>query len=107
MVDHHDIVKIELTGSTDSGCSIAAGAAQTIKRVTLELGGKSADVVFADADLEQAAAMASLAVFGNAGQDFCARSRILVQNIALARFMVAFVNEVDAINVCYPPDVIM
>ena len=62
-----------------SGAGIAAGAAGTIKRVTLELGGKSANVVFADADLEAAAAAAPLAVFGNAGQDCCARSRILVE----------------------------
>ena len=59
------------------------GAADTIKRVTLELGGKSANVVFADADLEAAAAAAPMAVFGNAGQDCCARSRILVERSAL------------------------
>ena len=55
------------------------GAAGTIKRVTLELGGKSANVIFADADLERAAAAAPYAVFDNAGQDCCARSRILVE----------------------------
>ena len=66
-----------------SGARIAAGAAETIKRVTLELGGKSANVVFADADLEAAAAAAPMAVFGNAGQDCCARSRILVERSAL------------------------
>ena len=63
------------------------GAAATIKRVTLELGGKSANVVFDDADLEKAAAAAPYAVFDNAGQDCCARSRILVQQAAYDRFL--------------------
>ncbi len=87
LVEHPDVAKIAFTGSTEVGRKIAAAAAQTIKRVTLELGGKSANVVFADADLEAAAAAAPLAVFGNAGQDCCARSRILVQESALQRFM--------------------
>ena len=73
------MAKIAFTGSTEVGRSIAAGAAQTIKRVTLELGGKSPNIIFADADLQAAAAAAPGAVFGNAGQDCCARSRILVQ----------------------------
>ena len=67
LVEHPDVAKIAFTGSTEVGRSIAAGAAATIKRVTLELGGKSANVVFADADLEAAAAAAPMAVFGNAG----------------------------------------
>jgi betaine-aldehyde dehydrogenase len=83
LVEHPDVAKVAFTGSTSVGRSIAAGAAQTIKRVTLELGGKSANVIFADADLERAAAAAPGAVFGNAGQDCCARSRILVQRSAL------------------------
>src|SRR5213592_491872 len=83
LVEHPDVAKIAFTGSTEVGASIAAGAAQTIKRVTLELGGKSANVVFADADLERAAAAAPMAMFGNAGQDCCARSRILVERSAL------------------------
>ena len=87
LVEHPDVAKIAFTGSTEVGRSIAAGAAATIKRVTLELGGKSANIVFADADLEEAAAAAPGAVFGNAGQDCCARSRILVQAQALDRFM--------------------
>jgi acyl-CoA reductase-like NAD-dependent aldehyde dehydrogenase len=74
LVEHPDVAKVAFTGSTEVGRSIAAGAAQTIKRVTLELGGKSANVVFADADLEAAAAAAPGSVFGNAGQDCCARS---------------------------------
>ena len=104
MVEHPDIAKIAFTGSTEVGRSIAAGAAQTIKRVTLELGGKSANVVFADADLEKAAAMAPLAVFGNAGQDCCARSRILVERSAMDRFMDAFESEVESIRVGDPLD---
>ena len=95
LVEHPDVAKIAFTGSTEVGRSIAAGAAATIKRVTLELGGKSANVVFADADLEQAAAMAPLAVFGNAGQDCCARSRILVERSALDRFMEALEEAVE------------
>src|SRR3712207_2990467 len=87
LVEHPDVAKIAFTGSTEVGRRIAAGAAETIKRVTLELGGKSANVIFADADLERAAAAAPGAVFGNAGQDCCARSRILVQRSALDRFM--------------------
>ena len=79
LVEHPDVAKIGFTGSTEVGRGVMAGAAATIKRVTLELGGKSANVVFADADLERAAAAAPYAVFGNAGQDCCARSRILVQ----------------------------
>ena len=87
LVEHPDVAKIAFTGSTEVGRLIAAGAAQTIKRVTLELGGKSANVIFADADLEAAAAAAPMAVFGNAGQDCCARSRILVQESVLDNFM--------------------
>jgi acyl-CoA reductase-like NAD-dependent aldehyde dehydrogenase len=87
LVEHPDVAKIAFTGSTEVGRSIAAGAAASIKRVTLELGGKSANIVFADADLESAAAAAPAAVFGNAGQDCCARSRILVQEGVLERFL--------------------
>ncbi|MEO6496902.1 MAG: aldehyde dehydrogenase family protein [Solirubrobacteraceae bacterium] len=104
MVEHPDIAKIAFTGSTEVGRSIAAGAAQTIKRVTLELGGKSANVIFADSDLEKAAAMAPLAVFGNAGQDCCARSRILVERSAMDRFMDALETEVESIRVGDPLD---
>src|SRR5918912_2052307 len=79
LVENPNVAKVAFTGSTEVGRRIAEGAAGTIKRVTLELGGKSANVVFADADLERAASEAPAAVFGNAGQDCCARSRILVQ----------------------------
>jgi acyl-CoA reductase-like NAD-dependent aldehyde dehydrogenase len=104
LVEHPDVAKIAFTGSTEVGASIAAGAAQTIKRVTLELGGKSANVVFADADLERAAAAAPAAMFGNAGQDCCARSRILVEQPAMDRFMDALEEAVDALKVGDPLD---
>jgi acyl-CoA reductase-like NAD-dependent aldehyde dehydrogenase len=104
LVEHPDVAKIAFTGSTEVGRRIAESAAGTIKRVTLELGGKSANVVFADADLEQAAASAPLAVFGNAGQDCCARSRILVERSALDRFMDALEEAVEGLRVGDPLD---
>ncbi|HSS32254.1 MAG TPA: aldehyde dehydrogenase family protein [Solirubrobacterales bacterium] len=104
LVEHPDVAKIAFTGSTEVGRGIAAGAAQTIKRVTLELGGKSANLVFADADIERAAAAAPGAVFGNAGQDCCARSRILVEAAALDDFLAALAPAVDAIKVGDPLD---
>jgi len=104
LVDHPDVAKIAFTGSTEVGRKIAEGAAATIKRVTLELGGKSANVVFADADLEQAAASAPLAAFGNAGQDCCARSRMLVERSALDRFMDTLEEHVEALRVGDPLD---
>jgi acyl-CoA reductase-like NAD-dependent aldehyde dehydrogenase len=81
-----------------------AGAAATIKRVTLELGGKSANVIFADADLERAAASAPYAVFGNAGQDCCARSRILVEQSAYDRFLELLVKAAEGVRVGDPED---
>jgi acyl-CoA reductase-like NAD-dependent aldehyde dehydrogenase len=104
LVEHPDVAKIAFTGSTEVGRRIAETAAATIKRVTLELGGKSANVVFADADLEQAAAAAPTAVFGNAGQDCCARSRILVERSALDRFMDAMEEAVEGLKVGDPLD---
>jgi acyl-CoA reductase-like NAD-dependent aldehyde dehydrogenase len=104
LVEHPDVAKIAFTGSTEVGRSIAQGAATTIKRVTLELGGKSANIVFADADLEAAAAAAPMAVFGNAGQDCCARSRILVQEQALERFLELLEPHVSALRVGDPLD---
>jgi acyl-CoA reductase-like NAD-dependent aldehyde dehydrogenase len=104
LVEHPDVAKIAFTGSTSVGRSIAAGAAQTIKRVTLELGGKSANIVFADADLAAAADAAPMAVFGNAGQDCCARSRILVQRSCLDQFMQLLEEAVDAVRVGDPLD---
>ena len=104
LVKHPDVAKVAFTGSTEVGRSIAEGAAGTIKRVTLELGGKSANIVFADADLDQAAAAAPGAVFGNAGQDCCARSRILVEQSALDRFMALLGEAVAEITVGDPLD---
>jgi betaine-aldehyde dehydrogenase len=104
LVEHPDVAKIAFTGSTEVGRRIAESAAGTIKRVTLELGGKSANVIFADADLEAAARAAAPAVFGNAGQDCCARSRILVERSALDRFMDAFEDAVEAVKVGDPLD---
>ncbi|OMB92132.1 aldehyde dehydrogenase family protein [Mycobacterium colombiense] len=86
-VTHSGIRKIVFTGSTDVGKQVMSGAAAQVKRVTLELGGKSANIVFADCDLERAAATAPAGVFDNAGQDCCARSRILVQRSVYDRFM--------------------
>jgi betaine-aldehyde dehydrogenase len=102
LVEHPEVAKVAFTGSTEVGRWIAAGAAPTIKRVTLELGGKSANVIFADADLEAAAASAPLAVFGNAGQDCCARSRILVERSAMDDFMSALEGTVKSIKVGDP-----
>jgi betaine-aldehyde dehydrogenase len=104
LVEHPDVAKIAFTGSTEVGRGIMAGAANTIKRVTLELGGKSANVVFADADLEAAAAAAPIATFGNAGQDCCARSRILVEKSAFDRFMETLEETVEAMRVGDPLD---
>ena len=85
-VSHPDVRKIVFTGSTAVGTRVMAGAAAQVKRVTLELGGKSANIVFDDCDLERAAATAPYGVFDNAGQDCCARSRILVEKSAYDRF---------------------
>ncbi len=104
LVEHPDVAKVAFTGSTEVGRRIAAGAAETIKRVTLELGGKSANIVFADADIAAAAAAAPGAVFGNAGQDCCARSRILVERSALDSFMDALEEAVEGVRVGDPLD---
>ena len=86
-ITHPDVRKLVFTGSTEVGVHVMAGAARQIKRVTLELGGKSANIIFDDCDLERAAATAPNGVFDNAGQDCCARSRILVQRNVFDRFM--------------------
>jgi len=104
LVEHEDVAKVAFTGSTGVGRGIMAGASGTIKRVTLELGGKSANVVFADADLERAAASAPLAVFGNAGQDCCARSRILVQKDVFDEFLDRMKPTVEGLRVGDPLD---
>jgi betaine-aldehyde dehydrogenase len=104
LVEHPDVAKIAFTGSTAVGRQIAASAAATIKRVTLELGGKSANIIFADADLEKAAEMAPWAVFDNAGQDCCARSRILVEHSAVDKFLSLLQPHVEAFKVGEPLD---
>jgi len=104
IVEHPDVAKVAFTGSTAVGRRVGELASQSIKRVTLELGGKSANIVFADADLEQAAASAPPAVFGNAGQDCCARSRILVERSAVEPFLDALEREVMALRVGDPLD---
>jgi betaine-aldehyde dehydrogenase len=104
LIEHPDVAKIGFTGSTEVGRGVMQGAAATIKRVTLELGGKSANVVFADADLEAAAAGAPYAVFGNAGQDCCARSRILVERAAYDRFVELLVDSARGVKVGDPED---
>ncbi len=104
LTEHPDVAKVAFTGSTEVGKKIMAGAAGTIKRVTLELGGKSANVVFADADLEKAAASAPTAVFGNAGQDCCARSRILVEKSAFDEFLSLMQPVVESLRVGDPLD---
>jgi acyl-CoA reductase-like NAD-dependent aldehyde dehydrogenase len=104
IVEHPDVAKVAFTGSTEVGRRIGELASASIKRVTLELGGKSANIVFADADLEQAAASAPGAVFGNAGQDCCARSRILVERSALDPFLEALEQSVTSLRVGDPLD---
>jgi acyl-CoA reductase-like NAD-dependent aldehyde dehydrogenase len=102
LVDHPAVRKIVFTGSTEVGQQIMTGCARQIKRLTLELGGKSANIIFADCDLERAAATAPYAVFDNAGQDCCARSRILVQRSVLDRFMALFETAVQGVAVGDP-----
>jgi acyl-CoA reductase-like NAD-dependent aldehyde dehydrogenase len=104
LIEHPHVAKVAFTGSTEIGANVMRTAAATIKRVTLELGGKSANVIFADADLERAAAAAPSAVFGNAGQDCCARSRILVERSAFDRFMDLLVEATAKMCVGDPED---
>jgi acyl-CoA reductase-like NAD-dependent aldehyde dehydrogenase len=98
-VEHPAVRKICFTGSTEVGTALMARIAPQVKRLTLELGGKSANIVFADADLERAAATAPYGVFDNAGQDCCARSRILVQHTVFDRFLELFEPAVRAVRV--------
>ncbi len=103
-VTHPLVRKVAFTGSTAVGTRVMAGCAEQVKRVTLELGGKSANVVFADADLERAAATAPYGVFDNAGQDCCARSRILVQRSVYDRFLELLEPAVAGVRVGPPGD---
>jgi acyl-CoA reductase-like NAD-dependent aldehyde dehydrogenase len=102
LVSHPAVRKICFTGSTEVGRGIMRGCADQVKRLTLELGGKSANIVFADADLERAAASAPYAVFDNAGQDCCARSRILVERSVLDRFLELLEPAVAGVRVADP-----
>ena len=102
LIGHGDVRKIVFTGSSEVGREIMAGCARQVKRVTMELGGKSANIVFADADLEKAAATAPVAAFDNAGQDCCARSRILVQREVYDRFLELLEPAVKAVAVGDP-----
>jgi acyl-CoA reductase-like NAD-dependent aldehyde dehydrogenase len=102
LVDHPAVRKIVFTGSTEVGQQVMTGCARQIKRLTLELGGKSANIVFADADIERAAAAAPYGVFDNAGQDCCARSRILVQRSVYDRFMELLEPAVKGVRVGDP-----
>jgi acyl-CoA reductase-like NAD-dependent aldehyde dehydrogenase len=103
-VTHPDVRKVVFTGSTPVGKKVMAGCAEQVKAVTLELGGKSANVVFADSDLEKAAATAPYAVFENAGQDCCARSRILVERSVYDRFLELLEPAVKGVAVGNPND---
>ncbi len=102
LVTNEKVGKIVFTGSTAVGKHIMRGAADQIKRVTLELGGKSANIIFEDADIEKAARSAPYAVFENAGQDCCARSRILVQKSVFEKFMEALEPVVKTVKVGDP-----
>ncbi|MER6002438.1 aldehyde dehydrogenase family protein [Nonomuraea angiospora] len=104
LVEHPGVAKIVFTGSTEVGKEIAAKAARQVKRVTLELGGKSANIVFADADLDRAARTAPYAVFDNSGQDCCARSRLLVQAEVYDEFMERLAAAVRGVTVGDPLD---
>jgi acyl-CoA reductase-like NAD-dependent aldehyde dehydrogenase len=104
LVEHRTVAKIGFTGSTEVGQEVMRGAAGTLKRVTLELGGKSANVIFADADLEAAAAAAPYAVFDNAGQDCCARSRILVEQSVYDEFLGYLIEATRSVKVGDPAD---
>ncbi len=103
-VTHPDVRKVCFTGSTEVGKRIMAGCADQVKRVTLELGGKSANIVFADYDIAAAAAAAPYAVFDNAGQDCCARSRILVQRSAYDEFVGRLEEAVQQMRVTDPAE---
>lgn len=104
LVAHPDVRKIVFTGSTEVGVDVAAGCARALKPVTLELGGKSANIVFDDADLEKAAAAVPGSVFDNAGQDCCARSRLLVQRSVYDRFLELLEPAVQNWRVGHPGD---
>ncbi|WP_240434565.1 aldehyde dehydrogenase family protein [Streptomyces sp. YIM 130001] len=104
LVEHPGVAKIVFTGSVPVGKRIMARCAERVKRVTLELGGKSPNIVFADADLETAAAAAPMSFLDNSGQDCCARSRILVQRPVYERFLELLQPAVESVAVGDPAD---
>jgi betaine-aldehyde dehydrogenase len=104
LVAHPDVPKISFTGDSENGAAILRASAPAIKRVSLELGGKSASVVFADADLARCVEASLLAVFGNAGQDCCARSRILVEEPVHAELVKRFAEATQRLRVGDPLD---
>ncbi|MFD8796572.1 aldehyde dehydrogenase family protein, partial [Streptomyces vinaceus] len=104
LVEHPGVAKIVFTGSTPVGKQIMAKCADRVKRVTLELGGKSPNIVFADADLEAAAAAAPMSFLDNTGQDCCARTRILVQRSAYDRFLELLAPGIEGVVVGDPAD---
>lgn len=104
LVEHPGVAKIVFTGSTRVGKQIMAKCAQRVKRVTLELGGKSANIVFADADVEAAAAAAPMSFLDNSGQDCCARTRILVQRPVYDRFLELLAPGIESVVVGDPAD---
>jgi betaine-aldehyde dehydrogenase len=104
IVKHPDVAKISFTGSTEVGVGVMRDAADDIKKVSLELGGKSASIVFDDADLSDAVESSIWAVFDNAGQDCCARSRILVQQSVFDDFVASFTDRTRQVTVGDPTD---
>lgn len=104
LLDHPLVDKVVFTGSTDVGRKVMSSAAANLKKVTLELGGKSANIVYADSDLAAAAAAAPMGVFFNTGQDCCARSRLLVQSSVIDEFVEYLIPAVNDIIVGSPLD---
>jgi acyl-CoA reductase-like NAD-dependent aldehyde dehydrogenase len=102
LATHPLVRKISFTGSTEIGSRLMALAAKDLKRVSLELGGKSPNIVFADADVEQAARSSPMSVFANTGQDCCARSRVFVERTVFDRFLEIFVAETKKLRVGDP-----
>jgi acyl-CoA reductase-like NAD-dependent aldehyde dehydrogenase len=104
LAEHPDVAKVAFTGSTEIGREVMSRASGTIKRVTLELGGKSANIIFDDADLERASAATPGSVFANGGQDCCARSRVLVQRSVFEEYLAMLSDAIDAWKVGDPTD---
>ena len=104
LVTHPLVSKVSFTGSTEVGSQIMRLCAENITRVSLELGGKAANVVFSDADLERCIEASVFAVFGNCGQDCCARSRLLVQRSVYDEFVERFAQRTAALHVGQPLD---